>query len=126
MDSPGATRSPATSPERPDDAAQPELEQRLRGLALPPYVGRHRPDRREDWTAARFPTAPGVAFTSVAVLEAEQLEVTLGEPANTLIFPVVADRWLTSSRATRAATSHPSRRPVTGWTTTRSAWRWSS
>jgi CubicO group peptidase (beta-lactamase class C family) len=83
--------------DRPDDGAQPELEQRLRGLALAPCVGRHRPERWEDWTAARFPSAPGVSFTSVAVLEAEQLEITLAETADALTFPVGADRWLTSA-----------------------------
>ena len=82
---------------RPDDGAQPQLERRLRRLALAACVGRPRPGRWEDWTAARFHVGPGVSFTSVAVLEAEQLEVTLGEPANALTFPVGADRWLTSS-----------------------------
>jgi CubicO group peptidase (beta-lactamase class C family) len=82
---------------RPDDGAQPELERRLRGLALPPYAGRPGPPRWDDWTS-QFVVTPGSVFTSVGLSRAgDGLEVTLAEAANAVTFPVGTDQWLESS-----------------------------
>lgn len=45
---------PALGAEDTVDDAQPELEQRLRGLSLPPAPGRPVPERWDEWLAAPF------------------------------------------------------------------------
>lgn len=73
--------------ERPDDGAQEDLDRRLRGLALPAYAGGSGP-------TGRFDLAPGTTFTSLEVRPGP--EITLGERANAITFPVGTDGWLTS------------------------------
>jgi CubicO group peptidase (beta-lactamase class C family) len=88
---------PGLRDDRPDDSAQPELERRLRGLALAPYAGRSGPPRWEDWTS-EFVATPGSAFTSVELRSADGgLEVTLAEADNAVTFPVGTGRWQESS-----------------------------
>lgn len=88
---------PGLRDERPDDSAQPELERRLRGLALAPYTGRPRPSRWEDWTS-EFVATPGSAFASVRLGRTDRgLEVTLAEADNAVTFPVGAGHWQESS-----------------------------
>lgn len=88
---------PGLRDERPDDRAQPELERRLRDLALAPYAGRPGPPRWEEWTS-EFVVTPGSGFTSVGLGRAGGgLEVTLAEATNAVTFTVGTDRWLESS-----------------------------
>jgi hypothetical protein len=88
---------PGLRDDRPDDGAQPELERRLRGLALQAYAAHPEPPRWEDWTS-QFAVTPGSEYTSVGLGRAgDGLEVTLAEPANAVTFPVGTDRWLESS-----------------------------
>jgi CubicO group peptidase (beta-lactamase class C family) len=89
---------------RPDDGAQQDLEERLRGLTLPPLVAQPSPPRWEDWTDGPFPVAPGAEGLPAASLTGvelrrvgQQLEVTIAEPANALTFPVGATDWLCSA-----------------------------
>jgi CubicO group peptidase (beta-lactamase class C family) len=85
------------------EEAQPDLEERLRGLSLPPPRVEAGPARWEDWTAAPFagiPTADATtwtALTSCAVGRTDgRLEVTIHEPDNALTFPVGTTEWLVS------------------------------
>lgn len=88
---------PGLRDERPDDRAQPELERRLRDLALAPYAGRPGPPRWEEWTS-EFVVTPGSGFTSVGLGRVGGgLEVTLAEAGNAVTFTVGTDRWLESS-----------------------------
>ena len=87
----------------PDEDAQPDLEQRLRGLSLPPPHAEPSPARWEDWTAAPFAVVPaaegdaGAALTSCAVARTGSgLEVTISAPDNALTFAVGTAEWLVS------------------------------
>jgi hypothetical protein len=84
--------------------AQQDLDERLRGLRLPPCVARPSPDDWQDWTAAPFSVAPAaeglaaVPLTSVRLTRAGHgLDVSITEPANALSFPVGATDWLVST-----------------------------
>jgi hypothetical protein len=88
---------PGLRDDRPDNGDQPELERRLGGLALAPYAADPEPSRWEDWTSP-FAVTPGSDFTSVGLSRADGgLEVSLGEAANAVTFPVGTGRWLESS-----------------------------
>jgi CubicO group peptidase (beta-lactamase class C family) len=88
---------------RPDDGRQQDLDQRLRGLRLPPCIAHPSPPRWEDWIDGPFPVAPAAEGPSAPPLASvelrrtdQQLEVTIAEAANTLTFPVGATDWLLS------------------------------
>ena len=88
---------PGLRDDRPDDGAQPELERRLRDLALVPYAGRPAPPGWEDWSFD-FVATPGSACTSVGLGHRDGgLEVTLAQTDNAVTFPVGTDQWLESS-----------------------------
>jgi hypothetical protein len=94
---------PGFAATRPDDGAQQDLDKRLRSLRLPSCVAQPGPPRWQDWTDRPFPVPPAAEgrpatpLTSVELRRAEQLEITVAEPANALTFPVGATDWLTSS-----------------------------
>ena len=94
---PGLDRAPSAS------NAQPTLERRLRGLALPSCLAGTAPPRREEWAEARFPVVlatddPPTALTTIGVQRvARRLELTLSESANALTFPVGEAQWEVSA-----------------------------
>jgi CubicO group peptidase (beta-lactamase class C family) len=94
---------PGLGAAEPDEGAQPALEERLRGLSLPPRQAQPSPARWQDWTAAPFPVtaaaegAAGAGLTSVAVgRTGSRLDVTMSEPDNTLTVAVGTGQWLVS------------------------------
>jgi CubicO group peptidase (beta-lactamase class C family) len=94
---------PGLGSDSPDEGVQPDLEERLRGLHLQTPRARPSPERWGDWTGAPFPVTPakdpatGALLTSVGVARADdRLTVTVGEPDNTVTFPVATGEWLVS------------------------------
>jgi CubicO group peptidase (beta-lactamase class C family) len=95
---------PGFATTRPDDGAYQDLDQRLRGLKLPPCVAHPSQSRWQDWTDAPFPVTPGAEglpaapLTSVALRRTDHgLEVTIAEAANALTLPVGNGDWMVSA-----------------------------
>lgn len=89
-----------TSPSAGSDSM--ELEQRLRGLRLPPCLGAPAPSSWEAWTEMPFPMVeaaglPAASLTSVGLARAEPgWEITISEPDNALRFAVGSSDWSVS------------------------------
>ena len=94
---------PGFTSTRPDGGAQQDLDQRLRGLRLPPCLAHPSPPRWEDWIDGTFPVASAAEGPSAAPLASvelrrtdRQLQVTIADAANRLTFPFGATDWLLS------------------------------
>ena len=105
---------PAFAAARPDGGAQRDLDERLRGLRLPPCVAQPGPASWADWTDGPFRVAPGAEgvpaapLTSVQLSRADHgLEVTITEPANALTVPVGPADWLASAPRDTAGDAVP-------------------
>jgi CubicO group peptidase (beta-lactamase class C family) len=94
---------PGLGSDRPAEQAQAELEQRLRGLALP-AVGGSGPTDAGEWTAAPFTVTGGYDATgaspavSIGIDEVtdDAVRVTLEEPRNSLRFLAGRGQWSAS------------------------------
>ncbi len=81
-----------------DPTVRVSLEERLRGLRLPPCVARPEPGR--DWAPGPVQLEPSASagFASIEVhAGVGGLELTLAEADNAVTFPVGATEWLVSS-----------------------------
>jgi CubicO group peptidase (beta-lactamase class C family) len=94
---------PGLGAAEPAVGAQPELEQRLPTLSLPPVGGLPRPASTQEWSAVSFGVTRGhddtggTRFTSVSVTPADPgVRVTIEEPDNSLTFESDRGRWSVS------------------------------
>jgi CubicO group peptidase (beta-lactamase class C family) len=94
---------PGLGTETPDAGPQSDLDQRLQGLSLPPFVAKPGPRRAEDSVDGPYSVERAVEDPETALLTTIELqrrgqhrEVTVTERGNALTFPVGEADWLTS------------------------------